>query len=365
MASRGKQNAAGWAAKCWLSCGLIAVASAGPLACKSTGSDPENEITLIHPDSNPARAEFSGQKAWKYMRALNQIGARVAGTEGSERSRTYLTRALEKLDIRTYETTSQVTDGAGNAIELAHLTAEIPGRSRDVLLLAAHYDTSPADAEAPQRIDQNASGPALLLELARTLRTRSVPEYTVWLTWIDGDALEAPADGTAGRTTVHLGTQSLIDEWSREGELSRIRAAIFFGNIGERDRPILRDIDSPRIYREIFWEVAHDLGFEKVFPADSQYGVTNTGRATLAQVQLRSAVALQNSGERAAQIPTDTRTETAETKLRRPSAGFEAVGKVTLEVLVRTASKLRKIDRFAEAPLKAGREDSAPFSHAQ
>jgi hypothetical protein len=159
---------------------------------------------------------------------------------------------------------------------------------------------------------------------------------------------------------VHPGTQSLVDEWTRSDELSRIRAAIVFGNVGHRDQPIVRDINSPRIYREIFWEVAHDQGFDDVFPSSSHYGLTRTGRGTLAQAPLRATIALGNSRE-----PIKSREADPAAKPRRLTAGFDAVGNVTLEVLLRTASKLGKIDRFVEAPLKAGRDEPVPAMPAE
>ena len=143
-----------------------------------------------------------------------------------------------------------------------------------------------------RRNDQRASGPALLLELARSLNAGPTPEYTVWLSWIDGDALDTVSDG--GSSQVRLGTQSLVDEWSRGQEFSQIRAAIFFGDVGDRDKPIGRDIDSPRVYREIFWQVAQDLGYGSSFPADGPYGLSSTGRRTFAQANLRSSIALAN-----------------------------------------------------------------------
>jgi glutaminyl-peptide cyclotransferase len=303
--------------------------------------------------------DFSGQNAWKHMRALNRLRPRNADSQGPQRSLDYLAASLETRGIASRELVSQVTGAGGETSNLTHFVAEIPGRSRDVLLLAAHYGTSPVGTEIPSRMDQNASGPALLLELAHALHKRPVPEYTIWLAWIDGDALDQAASSPFS-SDVHLGTQSLVDEWIRSEELARIRAAIVFGNVGHRDQPIVRDINSPRIYREIFWEVAQDQGFDDVFPPTSHYGLTRTGRNTLARAPIRATVALENSGE---SMKSGKFTPAATP--RRRAAGFDAVGNVTLEVLVRTASKLGKIDRFAEAPLKAGRDNPGPATPAE
>lgn len=334
---------------------------AGSLGCQSNGGEGTSESAAAAvPAPNSSPRLFSGQAAYQHMRALNTEGPRVSGTAGSTRGRAYLSDALFGAGISTHEVRVPIADSQGDSIDLTHLIAAIPGESNDVLLLATHYDTSPLALEAPARNDQNASGPALLLELARALDEKSKPEYTIWLAFIDGDAL---GDAESALEVDHLGTQSLIDEWIREESLARIRAAVFFGNVGERDQPILRDIASPRIYREIFWQVAHELGYSRTFPAESHYGVTTTGRATAAEASLRSSVALENSTDRSGSSAFTAESAVPTSRHLRPSAGFEAVGNVALESITRTAAKLRKIDRFAATPLQAGRsEDALPVS---
>lgn len=294
--------------------------------------------------------QFSDKAAWNHMQALNQIGSRASGSAGSADFRAYLRRRLRKSEIVLKERQVSVAVGVGTAVGLTHLTAVIPGRSKDVLLLAAHYDTSPRAPKSLRRNDQQASGSALLLELARVLSAAPMPAYTIWLTWIDGDALKAKPGSPP---QVRLGSQSLVDLWIREQEFSRIRTAIFFGKVGHPDRPLARDIDSPRIYREIFWEAAHDLGYLESFPPDSQYDVPETGRLTFAKAPLRASIALAN--QRTKQPDPRSAKET-QGRDREASAGFEAVGKVTLEALARIAYKLHKIDQFARSPLTAGRE---------
>lgn len=339
-----------------LTCALL-------LACRSPG--PASDAPRSRA-ADPASGEFSAESAWQHLQALNQFGSRVSGSTGSARARQYLRGILGRLDIELREQRVSVVVESGKSVELTHVTATIPGRSSDILLLAAHYDTSPEAMAALRHDDQRASGPALLLELTRALHAGPTPEYTVWLSWIDGDALQATPRN--GPSQVRLGTQSLVDEWSRGEEFSRIRAAVFFGNVGARDRPIVRDIDSPRVYRETFWQVARELGYGDAFPADSRYGLSSTGQLTFARAALRSSIALANLRDRDG----ESSEESSEVSQRKqtaqgspgPAAGFEAVGNVTLEALIRIAGKLRKVDRFARSPLSAGRAETAERSHA-
>lgn len=334
----------------WFACVLL-------FGCQSPGPAPLDLVTSRGVTSTTSGSNFSSPFAWQHLRALNKIGSRVSGSAKSARARKYLREKLDGLGIHSREQHVSIVIDSDRSVELTHLTAMIPGRSSDVLLLAAHYDTSPESSGTPmRRNDQRASGPALLLELARSLNEGATPEYTMWLTWIDGDALDP------GASAIRPGTQSLVDEWSRGQEFSRIRVAFFFGDVGDRDKPIVRDIDSPRVYRETFWQVAQDLGYGNSFPADGPYGRSFTGRQIFAQASLRSSIALANARVHHGEPPVDTAHGSGRAnqvkRSRRPSAGFEAVGYVTLESLERIAAKLRKIDRFARSPLTAGRDEA-------
>ncbi len=336
-----------------LSC--IAVLSCQAIAPTRLPDDTVSQTEEIAED----RGEFSAHDAWQQMLVLGEIGSRAPGSQGSARFREHLRGVLEERGIPLREQRVSVVTGSGEEVELVHLTAIIQGHFSDVLLLATHYDavhaadnTSEASGSPARHEDRSASGPALLLELARTLHAGSVPQYTVWLTWIDGDSLRATFDPPV---EARLGTQSLVDAWSREQEFSRIRAAIFFADVGDAARPIVRDVDSPRIYRETFWEVARELGYGESFPEDSRYGQVSTGRETFAQARLRSSVALASQRGPDASVLRRLAGSRTTSRVAVPSAGFEAVGNVTLKALTRIAGRLRRIDRFALSPLTAGR----------
>lgn len=335
--------------------GLVLLTCALLIACESPPREP------VRAPTPPVDGTiFSGQTAWQHMRAFNELGSRVAGSREARLARIYVKREFEKLGLSVVEQPAAVVDTGGQTVGLTHVTGIIEGRSEDILLLATHYDTSPFDNVSPRRTDQRASGVALLLELARTLTAHEKPEYTIWLTFIDGDALD-PAAETVSNS--RMGSQSLVAEWKRLSLFDQIRAAFFYGNVGDRDLPILRDIDSPRMYREEFWEAAAGLGFEETFSRNSGYGPSGTGREVFADAGLRASVALANAHEldaavhRSGVYPGDT--VGREPSVKRAFAGFSAVGNVSVEALNRIASKLRKIDRFALSPLTAGRSEGA------
>lgn len=99
------------------------------------------------------------------------------------RARRWITARLRALG---YDPRVEVERSGG--FELANIVAELPGESDEVVLIGAHYDAAYAAA------DDNSSGVAVLLELARILRGRSFP-HTVRFVAFDLQRL-----GMAGST---------------------------------------------------------------------------------------------------------------------------------------------------------------------
>jgi Zn-dependent M28 family amino/carboxypeptidase len=91
------------------------------------------------------------------------------------------------------------------------------GASDELTIVATHHDarSSPAANEA-------ASGPALLLELARTLAAEPL-ERTLWLVFFGGHE-----DGLRG-------SRALAARMEREGQLARVRALFVVERVGDTD----------------------------------------------------------------------------------------------------------------------------------
>ncbi len=233
------------------------------------------------------------------------------------------------------------------------VVAEIPGTSRDVFLLTAHYDT-PSGATAGSPSHDDASGAALLLGLARALAERPLP-YTVWLAFVDGDSSVAE-DPDAASAEHFAGSAALAERLAGRGDLDRIRLAAFFKDVADTPLRIARDLHSHRAYREVFFESARDLGYEAVFGVDGRYVSGAAGHRAFLARDLRQVVAITGD---ASDLGRDEGTqETA----RDAAPGLKVVGEVTLEALDRIARRLQRLDRFAEAPVEAREGGSAPGS---
>ena len=68
-----------------------------------------------------------------------------------------------------------------HGIEVANLVATLPGTGSDLVVVGAHYDS----AQGTPGADDNASGMAVLLELARRLAGRSFARTVMLVAWVN------------------------------------------------------------------------------------------------------------------------------------------------------------------------------------
>ncbi len=297
---------------------------------------------------SPSAADFSAERAWGHLEALTKLGPRVAGTDGAEAARQYIRAQLEELGLEVKENAYEVKIGnADEPLRLVHLTAIVPGESPDVFLLAAPYDTQHFDSFRFVGANEGGSGPALLLELARVLSTRGLP-YTVWLTFLDG---EAEFDDGSGGVAELVGSYAFALELSALGVLPRIRLAVVLNQVADADLVIARDLYSYTRYRETFWSVAEDLGRAEAFPPNADFETPNAAHRSLREQGLRRVVAIVDTRYGGDEVP-GVYWRTEDDDLDHCSAeSLETVGLVTLETLDVLSQQLSTIDRFARSPL--------------
>lgn len=136
---------------------------------------------------------FSGERAKFYVDQQVSFGSRATGTAGSERTGDWLIEEFRQLgwDVLIQPFTTPNQTSARNIIAMR---GEGPDAG-PVVILSTHYDTrlvadkDPDEqnrAEPAPGANAGASGPAVLLELARTL-DRDLAEHTVCLVLFDAE----------------------------------------------------------------------------------------------------------------------------------------------------------------------------------
>lgn len=116
----------------------------------------------------------AGQIAYAHIEALSErIGARVAGSAAEAQAAQYIVMEFERLgyvsELRPFKVTVK-----GKNVSSANVIAVKPGASSQEIIVGAHYDS----VKTGKGADDNASGVAVILEVAERLRDKETP-YTI------------------------------------------------------------------------------------------------------------------------------------------------------------------------------------------
>jgi hypothetical protein len=299
-------------------------------ACAAAPAEPPPPPPAPEEGTAPA---FSSDQAWEHLRRLTEIGPRASGTEGAAQARAYIRKALEALGLEVVPLSRTLALSDGSEIGIQSLVAIIPGESPDLFVLVTPYDSRFFDSFEFVGANGASSGAAVLLELARVLSQDPLP-YTTWVVFLDGEA-PLGRGGPDDASTAWIGSTELARAWSQDARLDSIRLL------------------SHRGYRETFWDVARRLGHTDAFAPGQGYEAPVAGHVPFLARGLRRVVLIMDTsfgGDEAPGFYADTEDDTVE---RCSPQSLETVGEVTLVSLREIGARLAKIDRFADAPLKA------------
>jgi Zn-dependent M28 family amino/carboxypeptidase len=220
---------------------LVALWLAGGVACTPSQSE----------------LEFDGQQALLYVEYQLSLGPRHPGTSGHEAVADWIGETLEQAGWERQEQTFWY-----RGVRLRNIIGRAGPSDADLIILGAHYDTRLAadrDGENPQApvpgANDGASGVALLLELARTIRPEEL-SCRVELVFFDAE----DSGGLDGWDWI-VGSShyaSLMD--------TAPVAVVVVDMIGDRDLQIHQERNSsPALTAEI-WSLASDLGHQAFIP---------------------------------------------------------------------------------------------------
>jgi Zn-dependent M28 family amino/carboxypeptidase len=231
--------------------------------------------TPANPAIIPAGVGFNGERAMDHVRKQVEIGPRVSGSAELAKTREYIVGLLKSygLNVKTDEFAASTPIGEK---KMVNITAEVPGESKDVIIIASHYETKFFKDMLFVGANDPASSVATVLELARVLGTgRYQPKMTYWLVFFDGEEAfcknwdecskpEAP-DNT-------YGSRYYVSQLQQENELGRVRAMVLLDLMGYKNLELGRDTLSTRWLQDIIWKTGRELGHKKIF-VDREEGV--------------------------------------------------------------------------------------------
>jgi glutaminyl-peptide cyclotransferase len=215
-------------------------------------------LTRLQPDP-----QFDGIRAYEDIKLQLSFGPRTTGSEAQEH---FLLWLRDNLEGAGWHSTIQQAEMLGHPIKnVIAQRGELPPK----IILLAHYDSRLAadnDPDPQKHVlpvpgaNDGASGVAVLLELARTLPTDTVP---VWLVFLD-----AEDNGRIPGWDWILGARAFVPTL-----VNRPQAVVLVDMIGDTNLNIYMEKNSdPALTRQI-WDVAKSLGYDKSFIPEYKYRV--------------------------------------------------------------------------------------------
>ncbi len=295
---------------------------------------------------------FSGERAYEQLRKLTALGPRVGGTPAGAQARALVRAELEALGLEVNEEPFVYTpEPEGESYALANLWVEFPGPHVGLFVAATPFDTAPGSGTAPVGANEGASGAAVLLELARTLRERPLT-HSVRLYFLDGELLD-PDAAFLGSEHAYLGLQEA-------GALPDLRLFLYLHQVGDADLEIRRDRLSDRRLREVFFDVAARGGFAEEFPSAAPYDAKRLGHGVLVAHDFRRVVALADLRYGGSEIPGEYWRTIDDDLAHCSPESLAAVGWVVRAGLETLSEQQANIDRIRGTPLRAEAPEPLP-----
>ena len=206
------------------------------------------------------KLQFDSNKAWEHLRKQVSFGPRPSGTPAIVETRRYI---IEQLKAAGIESKEQMFIGMTplGEVSMANVIATIPGKRRERLVLASHFDTKLYREFRFVGANDGASSTAALLELGRVLKQRQ-NEFTIELLFLDGEEARMPEWRGLDNT---YGSRHYVDAARTANTLSTLKALVLLDMIGDRDLKIRRDANSTPWLVDSLWAAAAKLGHSGTF----------------------------------------------------------------------------------------------------
>ena len=248
----------------------------GPLlfiACpRSVGPDGGNVSVSTRPATEstvvPGAVAFNGERAMDHVRKQVEIGPRPPGSPELAKTREYIVNELKSYGL-TVSTDEFVATTPLGQKKMVNITAEIPGDSKEVVILASHYDSKYyKDMRFVGANDPGASV-GTLIELGRVLAgSDRKPKLKYWLVFFDGEESFCEGWDDCGKPDAPdntYGSRHYISQLRNKNQLDRVRALVLLDLMGYSNLQLGRDTMSTKWLLDIIWQSAREIGYGSVF----------------------------------------------------------------------------------------------------
>jgi glutaminyl-peptide cyclotransferase len=192
---------------------------------------------------------FNATGAYASVKRQVELGPRPAGSAASRRLGERIRRSLPRGRFEA------VRGGLRNVV------GTVPGRTRRVVVVGAHYDTK--DLPGFVGANDGAAGTAILIQLARTVKPRRIGPTLVFIAF-DGE------ENPRGRPDAEFERYALRGSKAIAPDYRDAKAMILLDFVGERGLRIPREGSSDIALWRKLRAAARRAGVGRVFPADTQ-----------------------------------------------------------------------------------------------
>jgi Zn-dependent M28 family amino/carboxypeptidase len=250
-----------------LGCQATNAANDGAAAPKDPVADQAAAKNRVASAAEMQPGAFDSSKAYEHLRQMVLLGPRPAGSEALKQTRAYIKTQMAAVGVAVEEQawTAQTPIGAVNMV---NLVARLPGRRTDRILITGHYDTKIIKTSRFVGASDGASSAAMVMELARALKTRP-HEYTYEFVWFDGEeafCLDWDECGRPGAPDNTYGSRYYVDSAKKSGTLTSVKAMLLLDMVGAKDLKLRKDTEFAAAWlNDIFWNTAKKMGHGSTF----------------------------------------------------------------------------------------------------
>ena len=146
---------------------------------------------------------------------------------------------------------------------MANIIAKFPGTSGRAIAVTGHYDTKRIPMVAFLGANDAGSSTGFLIEFAR-VASKMKHQDDIYVVFFDGEE----AVGNWTDTDSRYGSRHLVQKWTTDGTLAKLKALINVDMIGDKDLDLSNDENSSESLRASVKAIAEQLGYTKYFRQD-------------------------------------------------------------------------------------------------
>lgn len=235
--------------------------------CQTRPPDTASPSSSPADQNQPPAVQFDADRAMTHVQRQVEFGPRPAGSEELAKTRQYIIGELQSYELKI--TTDEWVESTpiGNRT-MANITAELPGKSDQTIIIASHYDTKLFKDFKFVGANDGASSTGVLMELARVLSAGPKPALTYWFVFFDGEeafCAEWTECGTPEKPDNTYGSRRYVSQLGQQNKIHNLKAMILLDMVGYKELEIQKDYGSTPWLVETIWETAREIGFGKQF----------------------------------------------------------------------------------------------------